>query len=247
MGDLWLNCIVEPCVSVFHPVISGLSDSLTTEILQNTSFLRWCVGDVANVVHLVRKCPAIPTDLKRPNMEVQDVRKVTFLCSSPLLTRKILSCHRSTAVSNYLQNAIAGCFFPFCLWFGVKELNLFPVLNCTYLPGWTSYSKLNMKKPLDVSMRLHREISFISMPENKTKEIHSEPSPILLKEHKALKNPYSRKNVMVVAKSCTKKLVNIKMGSSLILQFFHACNLGLNFQLNKQLRMQNVIIMVISL
>lgn len=104
-----------------------------------------------------------------------------------------------------------------------------------------------MKKPLDVCMRLHREISFISMPENKTKEIHSELSAILLKEHKALKNPYSRKNVMVVAKSCSKKLVNIKMESSLIMQFFHACNLGLNFQLNKQLRMQNVFIIVISL
>lgn len=85
------------------------------------------------------------------------------------------------------------------------------------------------------------------MPESKTKEIHPELSPILLKEHKAFKNPYGWKNVMVVAKSGTKKLVNIKMESSLI-QLFHACNLGLNFQLNKhQLRMQNVIITIISL
>lgn len=52
---------------------------------------------------------------------------------------------------------------------------------------------------------------------------------------------------MVVAKSCTKKLVNIKMESALIMQFFHACNLVLNFQLNKQLRMKNVILIVISL
>lgn len=52
---------------------------------------------------------------------------------------------------------------------------------------------------------------------------------------------------MVVAKSGTKKLVNIKMESSVI-QLFHACTLGLSFQLNKhQLRMQNVIIIFISL
>lgn len=85
------------------------------------------------------------------------------------------------------------------------------------------------------------------MPESKTKEIHPELSPILLKEHKALKNPCGWKNFMMVAKSGTKKLVNIKMESSLI-QLFHACNLGFNFQLNKhQLRMQNVIIIIISL
>lgn len=142
MGDLWLICIVLPCVSIFHPVISGLSDSLTTEILQNTSFSRWDVGDVDKVVHLAGKCPAIPADLKRPNMEVQDVSKVIFLRSSPPLTRKILSCYRPTAVSNYLQSAIASCFFPFCLWFGVKELSLFLTVHIflcgqvTQSPTW---------------------------------------------------------------------------------------------------------------
>lgn len=185
-------------------------------------------------------------------MEDQDVRKVTFLCSFLLLTRKIFSCHSSTIVSNYLQNAIANFFFPFFLWFGIKELSLFPVLSYTYLPVCTRYLKAHhgWRNLWDVCMRLHREISFISMPEmpeNKTKEIHSELCSIPLKVHKALKNPYSRKNVMVVAKSCTKKLVNIKMESPLIMQFFHACNLVLNFQLNKQLRMKNVILIVISL
>lgn len=48
-------------------------------------------------------------------------------------------------------------------------------------------------------------------------------------------------NVTVDAKPDNKKLVNIKMESSLI-KVFHACNLGLNFQLNKhQLRTQNVV------
>lgn len=35
------------------PLISGLSDSLTKEILQNTNFSRWGVGDVDKVVHLI--------------------------------------------------------------------------------------------------------------------------------------------------------------------------------------------------
>jgi len=94
-------------------------------------------------------------------------------------------------------------------------------------------------------MRLHRAISFISMPESKTKEIHSELSPILLKEHKAFKNPYGWKNVTVVAKSGTKKLVNVKMESSLI-QLFHACDLGFNFQLNKHSRECKMLLLSLS-
>lgn len=83
------------------------------------------------------------------------------------------------------------------------------------------------------------------MPENKTKEIHPDLSPVLLKEHKAFQNVYGwKKNATVVAKSGTKKLVNIKMETSLM-QLFHACNLGLSFQLKKHwLRMQDVVIFI---
>lgn len=198
--------------------------------------------------------PAVPADLKRPNMEDQDVRKVTFLCSSPLLIRKSISCHDtadtgSTAVSNYLQSAIASCFFLFWVWFGVKELSLFPALSCTYLPLWTRYRKAQHgRRNLWMSVWYYTEkfLSLACLKIKQRKSIQSFPQSCS-KSTKPWKTLTVKKNVTVVAKSCTKMLVNIKMESSLIMKFFHACTLGLNLQLNKQLRMQSAVIIVISL